>query len=86
MNPFKSGSYMHCGKQCIEACSTDQSAQSAEKFFTLIFLLSGLALVAPLRFHSDVLELPIATRYVQTSICELRTLILTSQKLVRPWE
>jgi len=41
---------MHCRRQWIEARSADQSAHSAEKFFTFIFQLSGLAHVAPLWF------------------------------------
>ena len=48
MNPFMSGSYMHCRRQCIEVRSANQSTQSAEKFFHLHFQLSELALVAPL--------------------------------------
>ena len=36
-----------CQRQCIEARSADQSAQSAENFFAFIFQLSGWALVAP---------------------------------------
>jgi len=43
MNPFMSGSYVHWQRQCIEA-------RSVENFFTFIFQLSGLALVAPLHF------------------------------------
>ena len=37
MNPIMSGSYMHSGRQWIEARSGDQSARSAEKFFHLHF-------------------------------------------------
>jgi len=50
MNPFISVSYMHCRRQCIEVRSADWYAQSTGKFFTFIFQLFGLALIAPLHF------------------------------------
>ena len=34
-------------RQCIEVHITDLSARNAENFFTFIFQLSGLALIAP---------------------------------------
>ena len=43
-----------CRRQCIEVCSTDQSAQSAEIFFAFIFQLSGWALMAPSCFALQV--------------------------------
>ena len=39
---------------CTEACRADQSARSAENFFTFIFQLSGWALVAPSCFAQQV--------------------------------
>ena len=44
----------HCQRQCIEVCSVDQSMQSAQKFFTFIFRLSGWALMAPSSFALQV--------------------------------
>ena len=46
----------------IEACSADQSAQSAEKFFAFIFQLSGWALVALSCFALQVPDVRVATR------------------------
>ena len=43
-----------CQRQCIEVCSGDQSAQSAENFFAFIFQVSGWALVAPSCFVLQV--------------------------------
>ena len=50
MNPFVSGRYVHWRRQCIEARSVDQSREARRNFFTFIYQLSGLALVAPLHF------------------------------------
>ena len=43
-----------CRRQCIEVCSADQSARSAEMFFAFIFQISGWALVAPSCFVLQV--------------------------------
>ena len=37
MNPFMSGSYVQCRRQCIKVRSADQSVRSVEKFFHLHF-------------------------------------------------